>query len=66
MIWLDKDELQFLTGYKRKRDQVKALAELGIPFRQRPADGFPLVQRAHVEPQRGRAGREPNFAAAGG
>lgn len=45
-LWLTEDELIELTGYKAQRKQKFALAELKIPFRSRPADGFPLVERA--------------------
>ena len=46
-LWLTEDELVTLTGYKRLSMQKKALAELRIPFRSRPLDGFPLVLRSH-------------------
>lgn len=45
-LWLDDDELTELTGYKLREPRYKALAELRVPFKRRPADGFPLVERA--------------------
>jgi hypothetical protein len=54
-----------LTGYRQRDRQKKALAELGVQFRSRPADGFPLVIRSQFE-SKGRQGREPDFAAVGG
>jgi len=48
-IWLDEDELFLLTGYRQRFRQRAALAELRIPFRSRPADGFPLVERSQFD-----------------
>ena len=64
-LWLNDDELVELTGYRQRDRQKKALAELGVQFRTRPADGFPLVVRSQFEGPKGRQ-REPNFAAVGG
>lgn len=44
-LWLSKEELIELTGYKTSRCQKRALAEMGVEFRSRAADGFPLVLR---------------------
>jgi hypothetical protein len=64
-LWLTPEELQTLTGRKRPKDQVQALADMvGVRFRVR-ADGFPLVERWQFEgpltkaPKR----REPDFDA---
>jgi hypothetical protein len=52
MLFLDEDELYELTGYRQREKQKKALAAMGIKFRSRPADGYPLVVRQpFVEPQ---------------
>jgi hypothetical protein len=48
-LWLTPEELCELTGYRTSRKQKQALAELAVPFRSRPADGFPLVDRAFFE-----------------
>lgn len=48
-LWLTEDELIELTGYKTSRKQKEALARLSLPFRSRPADGFPLVNRSLFE-----------------
>lgn len=48
-LWLTPEELLELTGYKTSRRQKLALGELKIPFRSRPADGFPLVNRSEFE-----------------
>ena len=65
-LWLNDDELVELTGYRQKDRQKKALAQLGVQFRSRPADGFPLVARAQFEvASKGRPTREPDFAAIG-
>lgn len=45
-LWLDDDELTTLTGYKLRSQRYEALAQLRVPFKRRPADGFPLVERA--------------------
>ena len=46
-ICLTRDELIELTGRKRKSEQVRALAEMGIPYRMRP-DGTPAVLRCDL------------------
>jgi hypothetical protein len=46
-LHLNEDELYDVTGYRQRDKQKKALAELRIKFRSRPADGFPLVVREH-------------------
>ena len=65
-LWLTDEELIDLTGYRARRLQRKALAELGVNFRSRPADGFPLVERSQFEAgKRDNAKRkEPNWGAA--
>jgi hypothetical protein len=66
-LWLTDDELIELTGYRQRDKQRRALAELRVQFRSRPADGFPLVARAQfttdVKPTRR---TEPNFGASYG
>lgn len=48
-LWLDDEELTNLTGYKLRERRYEALAELKVPFKRRPSDGFPLVERALFE-----------------
>jgi Domain of unknown function (DUF4224) len=48
-LWLTREELVELTGFKTSRKQKLALAEMGLTFRSRPADGFPLVDRWQFE-----------------
>ena len=48
-LWLSKEELIELTGYKTARRQKLALAKMGLQFRSRPLDGFPLVDRWQFE-----------------
>ena len=64
-LWLSKEELIELTGYKTARRQKLALAKMGLQFRSRPLDGFPLVDRWQFEGDfmRPRAGfrPEPNW-----
>lgn len=63
-LFLTSDELAELTGYRRQSLQKKALSQLRLPFRSRPADGFPLVDRSHFAtamPTRGKRG--PDFDA---
>lgn len=43
-LWLTPGELCHLTGFAQRAKQVAALVELGVKFRLRPADGFPLVE----------------------
>jgi hypothetical protein len=45
-LWLSPLELFDLTGYKHKNSQKMALGKMGVPFRSRQADGYPLVDRA--------------------
>jgi hypothetical protein len=44
-LWLSKEELTELTGYKTASRQKLALGQMGLKFRSRPLDGFPLVDR---------------------
>lgn len=61
-MFLAPDEIQFLTGCKRKSAQRSILRGKGIQFMERP-DGFPLVLRSHIEKRLGgvenRSAREP-------
>lgn len=43
---LTPEELVDLTGYRQRAAQTRALTRLGVPFRPRPRDGFPLVTRS--------------------
>jgi hypothetical protein len=70
-LWLSKEELVELTGYKRAGRQKLALGEMGLRFRSRPLDGFPLVDRWQFEGellrQRGQLSRqEPRWDAING
>jgi hypothetical protein len=62
-LWLTPEELETLTGYRRRGLQRRALAELGVKFRSRPADGFPLVDRSQFDAKPMKR-REPDFDAA--
>jgi hypothetical protein len=67
-LWLTAPELIELTGYKTARKQKLALGDMGIKFRSRPADGFPMVDRWQFEgeiirPQAKKPRKEPNFDA---
>ena len=53
-LWLSKEELIELTGYKRAGRQKLALGQMGLKFRIRPLDGFPLVDRWQFEEHQGR------------
>lgn len=57
-LWLDRDELVTLTGYKQLHKQIEVLAQLRPPikYRIRPHDSFPLVDRAQFESGRQRNG----------
>lgn len=48
-LWLSQEELEELTGRKKKKLQREALARMGVPFRSRDADGFPLVLRSFFQ-----------------
>lgn len=66
-FWLTFDELKELTGFSQRRKQLAALAELGVRFRQRPADGFPLVEKNQFTESTAKAKvKRPNFAAVEG
>jgi hypothetical protein len=67
-LWLTEDELIELTGYRQREKQRRALAELRVQFRSRPADGFPLVARAlfTVTDSKPVKRAEPNFGASYG
>ena len=60
-LWLSKEEIIELTGYKRAGRQKLALTQMGVKFRSRPLDGFPLVDRWQFEGEimRPRAGFRP-------
>lgn len=66
-LWLSKEELIELTGYKRAGRQKLALGQMGLKFRSRPLDGFPLVDRWQFEGEtvgpRGQTWRQPNWHA---
>lgn len=62
-LWLDDKELTTLTGYRQRGMRYKALAELGVPFRRRPTDGFPLVERAQFDAGKTTKRKEPNWSA---
>lgn len=67
-LWLTDGELIELTGYRQRERQKRALARMGVQFRSRDADGFPLVARSQFtgETTPGYKGRkvEPNYGAA--
>ena len=64
-LWLNDDELTELTGYVQLQARYRALAELRVQFKRRPADGFPLVERAQFEgADKPKRRREPNWEAA--
>lgn len=48
MLFLSRQELEALTGYKKPSAQARALAAMGIEHRIRP-DGAVIVLRAHIE-----------------
>lgn len=64
-IWLNDDELTELTGYRHRDKRLRALTDMGIKFRVRPADQFLLVERSIFETGKVQRRREPNFAAIG-
>ena len=70
-LWLSKEELIELTGYKRAARQKLALGQMGLKFRSRPLDGFPLVDRWQfegetVKPRAKMWRQEPNWDAING
>jgi hypothetical protein len=67
-LWLSKEELIELTGYKTARRQKLALGHMGVKFRSRPLDGFPLVDRWQFEgeiikPRIAHTRQDPNWGA---
>lgn len=63
-LWLTENELRELTGKVQRSKQIAVLAALVPPvrFRVRPADSFPLVDRAQFEVQPdARRKKEPNY-----
>jgi Domain of unknown function (DUF4224) len=67
-LWLSKEEVIELTGYKTVSRQKLALDRMGVTFRSRPLDGFPLVDRWQFEgeivrPRRGLWRHELNWDA---
>lgn len=48
-MFLTPEELEELTGRKKKKLQRDALARMGVPFRLRVVDGYPLVLRSFFE-----------------
>lgn len=62
--WLTQEELVMLTGYSRHTKQRVVLAKMGIAFRSRENDHFPLVERAQFEQVRAyNRRRSPNMTA---
>ena len=71
-LHLTEDELFEATGFRHRSKIAKALSELGVHFRCRPADGLVLVLREHYlavmsggkrpAPRR----KEPNWPSASG
>lgn len=63
-LWLTKEELVDLTGFKHRKRQCLELARQGLQFRVRH-DGFPLVDRWQFEQGQVAKGRqiEPNLGA---
>lgn len=67
MLFLTRNELIELTGYKRSGAQLRALRQMGIEHRIRP-DGAILVLRSHIESLLGghkptTASEEPDWSA---
>jgi hypothetical protein len=62
-LWLTHEELVELTDYKQRDKQIETLVELGVKFRVRKHDNFPIVDRYQFMPPTKR--REPNFGVAG-
>lgn len=68
MMFLDKEEIELLTGEKDRSKQAPALRALGIEFIKRP-DGFPIVSRNYIENTLGAVPNskskhfEPNYGA---
>jgi len=48
MLFLSREELEELTGYKKPSAQARALNSMGIEYRVRP-DGAVIVLRSHLE-----------------
>jgi hypothetical protein len=65
-LHLNEDELYEMTGYRQRKRQYAALAELRVPFKPRPADGFPLVERWRFQAPTAVKKSEPNFGASYG
>lgn len=47
-LFLSREELEQLTGYKKPSAQARALNAMGIEYRERP-DGAVIVLRSHLE-----------------
>ena len=65
MLTLTRDELSELTGYARRTEQARVLAEQGIPFKD--VGGRLVVLQCHVlawmENRPVRAAAEPDWSA---
>lgn len=59
-MFLTRDELQQLTGYKRAADQIRWLRERGVHFFV-AATGRPSVPRAAIEGRSGSAAPADDF-----
>jgi hypothetical protein len=65
-LWLSREEIIELTGYKNVQKQKLALGEMSVRFRSRASDGFPMVDRWQFEGEIVKPGsrrKEPNWAA---
>ena len=69
-MFLSDAELQRMTGKSRNNARARALAAMGVEFRQRP-DGALLVLRSHVEdimgakPRTQRPASQPDWSGLG-
>jgi hypothetical protein len=60
-LWLTREELEEMTGFKTPRKWRFVLAAMNVKFRTRP-DGFPLVERAQfTNPPENKRRNEPKW-----
>lgn len=63
-LWLTRDDIVELTGYKQPSRWPRALARMNIKYVLRDADGFPMVARSQFGIERYAKRKEPNFESA--
>jgi len=61
-VFLNKDEVEELTGYKIKAYQIKALRKMGVHFKVRASDGRPVVHESEFVVSKKVTSTQPDYS----